>query len=208
MSRGLLVCGCVAALMIAVSGSARGEMIFVENHSFEAIELPDGDFLRNGLPGWTILDGRVGAWNPTVDMFPLGVPDGQNTAYSNGGTIAQVLTEPLLPDTEYTLEVAIGHRPDRPFPGYLVQLCAGGVVLAQEGGLAPPPQTFATSIVTYAAAANDARLGQLLEIRLVGLGLQINFDRVLLSRSVVPAPGALALLGAAGLVGRGRRRRR
>ena len=206
MSKSLLAGVAVAASVIGVAGNARAESIFVENASFEFAELDDGSFVRSAPEGWTLLDGRFGSFDPTAATFP-GVPDGENTAYSNGGTIAQVLAAVLEANTTYTLQVDLGNRPETPFPGYLVQLIAGGTLLAEDTAtLEPPGQGFTTSLVTYAALPDNPMIGQSLEIRLVSLGLQVNFDDVKLIRTPIPTPGALALLAVAGLVC-GRRRR-
>jgi hypothetical protein len=209
MSRRLLVCGVAVASVAGVAASAGADSIFVENCSFEALELPDGAHLRGAPEGWTLLEGKFGVFNPTADTFPDGVPDGVNTAYSNGGTIAQVLAAVLEANTVYSLQVALGNRPETPFPGYMVQLLAGGSVLTEDvGAVAPPGQSFETSLINFQAAVADARVGEPLEIRLVSLGIQTNFDLVQLEATVIPAPGALALLGVAGLAACRRRRRR
>jgi hypothetical protein len=205
----MLVCGVVLASVAGLTASAPAGSIFVENHSFEALELPDGAWQRGAPEGWTTLEGRFGVFNPPVETFPFGVPDGVNTTYSNNGTLSQVLDAVLEPNTLYSLEVELGNRTDTPFPGYLVQLLAAGSLLAEDtGSLAPPSATFATSEVTYTATIADAHLGGALEIRLVSFGIQTNFDDVRVTATVIPAPGMLALLGVAGLAGCSRRRRR
>ncbi|MHC4129220.1 MAG: PEP-CTERM sorting domain-containing protein [Planctomycetota bacterium] len=209
MSKCLLVCGVAVASVAGLATNAHAGSIFVENHSFEATELPDGDHTRVAPPGWTTLDGRFGTFNPTAVTYPLGVPDGVNTTHSNGGTMSQVLAAVLEPNTIYTIHVELGNRPETPFPGYMVQLLAAGSLLAEDvSSVAPPSETFATSQVTYTATIADAHLGGALEIRLVSFGIQTNFDDVRVTATVIPAPGMLALLGVAGLAGCSRRRRR
>jgi hypothetical protein len=140
----MLVCGVAAASAIGVGGQVGAESIFVENASFEALELADGTFLRGAPEGWTLLDGKFGTFNPLATTFP-DVPDGENTAYSNGGTIAQVLAAVLEANTVYTLEVEIGNRPETPFPGFAVQLWAGNSLLAEDvSSFEPPGQGFTT----------------------------------------------------------------
>jgi MYXO-CTERM domain-containing protein len=202
----MLVCGVVAASVAGLAGNAGAGSIFIENASFEAIELDDGAWVR-AHDGWTLLEGKFGTFDPLAVSFP-GVPDGENTAYSNGGTIAQVLAAVLEANTVYQLEVEIGNRPETPFPGFQVQLFAGDSLLAEDvSSFEPPGQGFTTSLVSYVALPDDPNLGQSLSIRLVSLGIQVNFDDVRLNGSPLPAPGALALLAVAGL-GCGRRRRR
>ena len=137
----------------------------------------------------------------------MGIPDGVNVAYSNGGTISQVLSATLTPGT-YTLLVDIGSRLDEPLVAnggvYIVELLAGGTILAEDNNtLKPAPGTFLTSTVTYTASANDPLLGQSLEIRLVNpIGAaQNNYDDVRLSLSSVPEPTSVLLLGIASCFG-------
>jgi MYXO-CTERM domain-containing protein len=207
MSKALLVCGVVATSAFGVAGTAHAESIFVENHSFETIVITDGSFVAGAPDGWTRLSGPVGKFNPAVDAFPGEAPDGYNTAYSNGGSIAQVLVATMEANTLYTLRVEIGDRAENPFPGYHVELWAGSDLLnADNNSFAPPGKGFDTSIVTFLALPEDPRIGQSLEIRLVGLGNQVNFDNVTLSGVPIPTPGTLALLAAAALISRRRRR--
>jgi MYXO-CTERM domain-containing protein len=206
MSKRMLVCTVVVASVAGVAGHADAGSIFVENASFEALDLDDGTFVRGAPEGWTLIEGRFGTFDPLAISFPS-VPDGENTAYGNGGTIAQILAAVLEANTVYTLEVAIGNRPEAPFPGFAVQLWAGDSLLAEDvSSFVPPGQGFRTSLVNYVALPDNTAAGQLLEIRLVSLGRQVNFDDVTLDGSPLPAPGALALLGLAGLGCRRRRR--
>ncbi len=207
MSKKMLVCGAVAASVAGVGGHANAGSIFVENASFEAVALEDGTTLRGAPGGWMLIEGIFGTFDPLAISFP-GVPDGENTAYSNGGTIAQVLAAVVEANTVYTLEVEIGNRPETPFPGFAVQLWAGNNLLTEDvSSFEPPGQGFTTSLVTYVALPDDTMAGLSLEIRLVSMGIQVNFDDVKLHGSPLPAPGALALFGLAGLGCRRRRRR-
>ena len=207
MSKSMLVCGVVAASVAGVVGHANAESIFVENASFEAITLTDGTFVTTTPEGWTLIEGKFGTFNPLAISVP-NVPDGENTAFSNGGTMAQVLVAVLEANTVYSLEVEIGNRPETAFPGFAVQLWAGDSLLAEDvSSFEPLDQGFTTSLVNYVALPGDTMAGQTLQIRLVSLGIQVNFDDVRLNGVPLPAPGALALFGLAGLGCRGRRRR-
>jgi MYXO-CTERM domain-containing protein len=207
MSKGLLYSGVAAAMVAASAGSARAESIFVENPGFEANVLEDGAWTTFAPDGWTLLEGWFGTFNPTENHFPGGVPDGYNAAYGNGGTIAQVLSAVLEADTQYTLRVDIGNRRNFPFPGYRVELLAGGELVAEDDdNLRPQTTTFETAHVRFHTDATDPLVGLPLEIRLVSLGRQIAFDNVRVNSSPIPAPTAMALLAVAGLAGRRRRR--
>ncbi|MHC4220271.1 MAG: hypothetical protein ACYSU7_17640, partial [Planctomycetota bacterium] len=207
MSRSLLVWGVLVTSATGLAGTAHAESIFVENASFESLVITDGTWDLGAPEGWTLLGGKFGVFNPTVTTFPGGVPDGNNSAYSNGGTITQVLAAVLEPDTVYSLAVDLGNRPETDFPGYQVQLWAGGELIADDdSSFTPAGQNFESSLVTFLALPDDPRLGQSLEIRLVSLGIQVNYDNVTLNGTLIPTPGALALLCVAGLVGWRRRR--
>jgi streptogramin lyase len=164
-------------------GTTMTTAVPINNPGFEAQVLGDGGFLTTTLTGWTLsVPSQSGPYNPPAGAYPGGVvPEGQNVAYSNGGTISQVLTQALVAGTRYTLTVRVGDRLDAAFPGYRVQLLAGGTLLAEETAQTPANGTFATSTVDYDSMANDPRAGLPLEIRLVSNGIQVNFDDVRLT---------------------------
>lgn len=178
--------------------------------------------------------------NPGVYVnFPAGAAEGQRVAiafnfFGSGGGgeygLEQTLAETLAADTTYTLEVEIGNIASGTamsgqffdlsgFPGYRVDLMAGGQILAQDvnslGGTIPEGQ-FATSTVVFATGASHAQLGQPLVIRLVNLNvidagfpladLEVDFDDVRLDATGAPPPSvplaawpfAVGLLAAAG----------
>jgi hapalindole H/12-epi-hapalindole U/12-epi-fischerindole U synthase len=194
-----------------------------------------------------ILDGNldaVGVLNPTgTTYFPAGAPEGNNVALIylsediDGGAVSlsQPLTSTLQPNTVYTLSVEVGNiasgfgpPPSNQFfdldgfPGYSVQLLAGGVVLAEDVDSlhnSIPEGTFATSTIQFSSGASHSQLGQALEIRLTNLniretlenpGIEVDFDNVRLNATPVPGPSALtiALLGFSGFGMLSSRRRR
>ena len=85
------------------------------------------------------------------------------------------------------------------FPGYSIQLFAGGTVLAQDNNtLAPAEGTFALSTVQFTSGGADAGFGQALTIRLLNLnlpnsGIEVNFDDVQLTAIAIPEPSTYAL---------------
>ena len=169
-----------------------------------------------GVSGWTTSNiTSIGTYKPTTAQFTNEAPDGLNTAFENNdttGTIAQVLTATLQPNTIYKLQVEVGARLDYPFAAYDVQLVAGSVVKASNNTVVPVAGSFSTVTVSFSAANNDPQLGQPLEIRLVIVGGtppgQVNFDNVRLvaipegvapvasQNSILALVAALALLGA------------
>jgi len=155
--------------------------------------------------------------NPGVyAYFPAGAAEGQRVgiAFNFDGSeglgeygLFQELGDTLQPYTTYTLEVEIGNIdsgtalsgqffPLEGFPGYRVELLAGGVMLEQDdnslaGTIADGE--FATSTVTYTTGGSNALFGQNLEILLVNLNqedpsfpdsdIEVDFDDVRLDAS-------------------------
>lgn len=159
----------------------------------------------------------VGVLDPTGSkFFPGGAPEGIRVALTflaeqvgqSPMGLTQVLTETLQPNTTYVLTVQVGDIESgtgaRPcdvfgffdldgFPGYQVQLLAGGVVIAQDDNtLAATLQDgqFALSTVQAVIGGAHPQLGQPLEIRLINLnipgtaeapGIEVDFDDVMLT---------------------------
>lgn len=163
----------------------------------------------------------VGILNPTGGTnYPAGAPQGLNVALiylsqdvgMGEAGLTKVLAEPLGANMRYTLTVEVGNIASgtnappfdifynlEGFPGYRVQLLAGGEVIAEDDNtLAPtiPEGQFRTSVIEVDIAADHPRLGQALEVRLINLnipgteeapGIEVNFDNVRLDASPVPA---------------------
>ncbi|HST41956.1 MAG TPA: hypothetical protein VLK58_20730, partial [Conexibacter sp.] len=90
------------------------------------------------------------------------------------------------------------------FPGYRVELRAGGRLLAHEQDRVKPAEgLFVETGVAYSATADDRALGKPLEIRLVNrnarAGAEVDFDDVRLQ--VARASGGGASLGSGGVAG-------
>jgi hapalindole H/12-epi-hapalindole U/12-epi-fischerindole U synthase len=170
---------------------------------------------------------------PPYEFFPTGAQEGSRVAIAfNFFTsrvageygLQQTLADTLQPNTTYTLEVDIGNIASGfdvlnnfynlgGFPGYRVDLLAGGVAVASDdnslAGLIPEGE-FATSTIEFTTGATHPRLGQALGIRLVNLNvidgsaptadLEIDFDDVRLSAVPVPEPSTWMLVAASLLV--------
>lgn len=165
---------------------AHSESITISNPSFEQPSLADGSYTIENIPGWsTINTGNPGVFNPPSASFGS-IPDGENTLYSNGGTVIQTLPTTLTPNTTYNLGVSVGKRLDYTnFPGFTVELRAGNTVLVsanQTNILSPAPGTFQRLNLTY-ISPSSVPPGQHLEIRLKSAGAQTNFDLVTLDAS-------------------------
>lgn len=183
----------------------------------------------------------IGTLSPFAPFFTGGAPEGQRVAIAfnflgSGDTgeygLQQTLTESLQANTNYTLDVDIGNIASGTavsgqnfelsgFPGYRVDILAGGVIVAQDNnslaGLVPDGE-FATSTISFSTAATHSQLGQLLEIRLVNLNqtdpshlgsdLEVDFDNIRFNSSSVPEPNSLTLIGLLTFVGGLTRRKR
>ena len=186
-----------------------------------------------GTPvGWNLYDPNGIAGNPGVftgtlqpngvDFFNTTAPEGTRVAIlfnaqSEGAGeygFEQTLTATLQANTEYELSVEVGNIASGvatngvffnldEFPGYRVELLAGGVVIASDtNGLLIPEAEFATSIVNFQTVDFHPLLGQPLGIRLVNENiippgfiqdtspdLEVDFDDVqLIANPVEPTP--------------------
>jgi hypothetical protein len=162
----------------------------------------------------------IGVLNPGASgLYPLGVPEGANcgvvflldnfgnqTFFANQPAgLSQTLGAVLQTSTRYTLRVQVGNLayvPTPPhsqfqfggFPGYRVDLLAGGQVLASDfDSLDPAEGEFELSVVTFDVGGAHALSGQPLGLRLLNLnaapGIEVNFDSVELFAEAVPSTG-------------------
>ncbi len=148
-----------------------------------------------------------------------GAPDGssvglvflENTTNLAEAGLQQTLTTVLGLSTQYTLTVEVGNFSDAGggsfdftgFPGYRVDLFAGGILLASDDNtLSPGEGIFETSVVSFTTGDSHPNAGQPLAIRLVNLngpGSEVNFDNVRLDASAIPEPSSV-FLGAIGMI--------
>ncbi len=164
----------------------------------------------------------IGTLTPTAPIFfTSGSPEGQRVGiafnfFGSGGQgeygMQQTLAATLQANTAYTLSVEIGNIASGiaqsggffdldGFPGYRVDLLAGGVTLAQDlnslSGVINEGE-FLTSQISFTSGATPTQLGQNLQIRLVNLNevdaafpaadLEVDFDNVRLTATAVPEP--------------------
>lgn len=206
-----------SCLMIVPQGQVRAASIFIANHSFETPVITDlSGVLDTGISttgNWTFAGGmNQGFINPglgenNVPGFWYGpsptLPNGNQVAWSNGGTISQTLSATLQANTKYTLGAFVGRRFGENFPGYNIQLLAGTTVLASSGSsVTPTAGTFAPVTVSYTSGSSGSLIGQALKISLTSSsGSQTNFDLITLDASPIPEPSAMLGLLGFGLLG-------
>ncbi len=205
-------------------------------------DLYDPGAITGGGAGGTFFIGTLTPTAPT--FFTSGAPEGQRVGiafnyFGSGGLgeygMQQTLVETLQPNTVYSLDVEIGNIASGTaqngtffdisgFPGYRVDLLAGGVILAQDNNSLAgsiPEGEFAATNVSFTTGSTHAQLGQALQIRLVNLNvvdagapnadLEVDFDNVRLDASAasVPEPaGFLITAVGLGAVLCGRRRQK
>jgi len=206
-----------SCLMIVPQGQVRAASITILNPSFEDPIAP-----QQGMTGFYTL-GVIGNWfnaaapgqdqgvlNPSKSQELTGsdifydkpVPDGDQVAYSNGGTLAQQLSAVLQPNTRYTLSAYIGRRKVLAFPNNSIILLAGGTILASSDSVTPDPGTFLPVTVNYTSGSiGDPLIGQPLAIYLSSFDVQTNFDMITLDASPIPEPSAILGLLGFGLLG-------
>jgi hypothetical protein len=170
--------------------------------------------------------GTTADYTPDPPCFPDGAPEGDNVVllYRSGDAggneygVEQTLTDTLAAETLYTLAVEVGDIASCAglvppyqsffvldgFPGFRVQLLAGGALIAEENRpLALEEGEFGTATLAFATDAAPAQLGQPLAIRLVNRslpdvpgvdGLEVDFDDVRLDATPLPEPAALPVL--------------
>lgn len=210
----------VPLLLLLVVMKSFAVDITISNFSFEApVTAPDTFQTTAPPPGWSaygVIDfvwRTVGVVNPnTTQLYLDPVPHGSNIGvaflgptfsnYPSG--LRQTLSTTLVGRTTYTLTVAVGNMayvPTPPhnqfdfngFPGYRVELLAGGFVVASDNNsLLPGEGRFLTSTVQVATSSGHTNIGLPLGIRLINLdsapGIEVNFDNVRLSAVPIPDP--------------------
>lgn len=169
-----------------------------------------------------VLNPGVMASEPLATYFPAGAPEGDNVALTfydghAGGAefgIQQTLAAVLTARTRYTLTVEVGNIASgvsvvqpyagfgffdlRGFPGYRIELLAGGELLAADDDMLRPDEgEFLTSTVEAIVGSDHGRLGQSLGVRLVNLNrqdvndpvidLEVDFDDVRLDATPLDA---------------------
>lgn len=171
--------------------------ITVVNSGFESPVLGVGAS-SSAVSGWSPFGdvGFFGAWNPDAAFYANGAPENRNIgdvffspAFSGCSQVLQGAEGQFQADTTYELRVKVGRNLLDTFDGYLIQLVANGVIIAQDdNSRAPAAGTFVASTVkyTYNAALHSGLVGYPLEIRLLTKGLgggsgDVNFDEVQLT---------------------------
>lgn len=223
----------VLVVGVLSSGTLAGQSLTIVNPGFEAPAIPTGTFETTfAPPGWTEFGNinfgqrTIGVLDPLTTPYYPSAPEGENvgvifllddfavqTFFANQEAgMFQVLGDVLETSTVYTLSLEIGNIGVEPppqtflftgFPGYRVELRAGGQVLASdENGLLPAEGAFETLTLQVAVGDSHPQAGQPLEIRLVNLnaavGIEVNFDDIRLTAEATVAESCQYDLGFGG----------
>ena len=183
----LAVCAGAQGAMIAVANPGFEDLLTAgdgtDGDYDYATDPPKGYYYTWPLPNWGYYgQDYSGLLNPTAGMITGQAPEGQCVGFLEADTradpgpvtggLAQVLGTDLAPNMTYTLTVKVGNpiKVDysfNTFPGYRVQLLAGGTVLAEDPNTqAVAKDQWVTSTVVY-SSGSTVTPGQKLEIRLV-----------------------------------------
>ncbi|MDC8756516.1 PEP-CTERM sorting domain-containing protein [Janthinobacterium sp. hw3] len=114
-----------------------------------------------------------------------------------------------MSNTNYTLSLAVGQRLASSPPNCLIELLAGGKVIASFANpIQLSPGKFGLATLNYESSAHEDYVGRVLGIRLRALNEAVEFDKIALSTvSAVPEAQTYAmLLAGLGLLGFVRRR--
>jgi len=157
------------------------------------------------IPGWVRSPfSDTGLFRPAVPLRFNSVPDGITVAYSNAGSISQIVGATAETGVTYILQVMIGLRNDGfANPGTASLTINGNSVLAT--GVAPTVGNWSPFTATYTATLADN--GSPIEILLNAPSEQGTWDMVSLTAVPEPSTWAMLLVGF-GMVGFAARRRK
>jgi hypothetical protein len=191
--KSLLLLVCVALM----GASAWADGVTVQNASFETtntLGTPCGTgcaYNSGPIPGWTILAGLSGSWQPNATYFNLPLPDGNIVAYTYGAIVQDLGA--LTANTNYTLSVFVGDRLDGQSGNYLVGLIGGDSLMCSSGGASSAIGSGFFAQKTCSFSTGSAPLGDLSIVLESTGGGQSDFDKVSVS---TPEPSSVLLLGA------------
>lgn len=238
-STGLWYSNLILFILLSAGQEARADLVPIVNAGFEDTtgQSSFNEFTFGVPVGWQAHDPNSiagpgvfwGTLEPNgTDFFNSTAPEGDlvtilfNSQREGDGEygLEQTLGATLQANTSYVLSVEVGNIASGfatdgtfynldEFPGYRIELLAGGVVLSTDlNSLTIAEGEFATSTIQFSTGTSHAQLGQNLGIRLVNLNvipdgftqatspdLEVDFDNVVLQANAIPEPSAFYLFG-------------
>ena len=198
-----LSAGLSVVLFVMVSGSSASS-ISILNASFENPSCGVSAPISCTPADWTVTVGTADAFLPAGTAWDS-IPDGSQVAWSNGGTLTQILAATITPDTTYTLSVWVSQRWEAGSFLPEIQLLGGSTPLfimnnSNPGGSAPTKNNDGTYnwvdwTMSWTSPSSGPAIGQTLGIVLGSDGIQTDFDDISLTASV-PEPAAIVLVSA------------
>ncbi|HEY9621445.1 MAG TPA: PEP-CTERM sorting domain-containing protein [Crinalium sp.] len=190
----------IAAVGLSLSPAQAAQLTLTNSSFDQGVTLNPGG-VSGIITGWTIgANTSSGVYYPVASDFTPSLSPNDYVAFINRGSISQTLSDTLLADTTYTLNLNVGWRSVFRPVDYSVQLLAGSTLLAEDNltnllqreGLttsAISSGRFFLSSLTFTSTQSTLGIGQPLTIRLSSSGIQTNFNNLtLLAVSQTPTP--------------------
>lgn len=173
--------------------------VTLSNPGFENPTLANGES-TSAVEGWSPVGDvtLAAAWHPSADFYASGAPEGQNVgdvfqspAFSGFSQFLQGSEGQFQAVNSYGIKVKVGRNLLDPYDGYVIQLLANGIILAQDdNSRVPTAGSFVTASLNYSynPSLHSGLVGYPLEIRLLSKGLgagsgDVNFDDVQMTYS-------------------------
>lgn len=173
-----------AAIMVAAAAAA-ADFVTLTNPGFENPPLANGGVSFTAPPGWTG-SGASGVIDPSNAHTSGGIaPEGENVAWSNGGSLTQMTATPITPGLAYRLKVKVGARLDLSIPEWTISLRAGGEdLISVSAPPYPPSGGFIPLTLVYVSPPDDPFAGAVIGVRLAVSNIQALWDDVTLEEFV------------------------
>ena len=175
--------------------ATQSHAIAIVNADAETDGLGEGLY-TSPAAGWTKSGADAGAQNFTSAEFST---DHDSALYVNdGSTLSQTLS-PFYESNDYSLSLDIGWRGDAGYPtapDFRVELWAGATQLGvfDQTDVTLVKGQFVAATLAIDGSAYSVADGETLEIRLVGVSTQVNFDNVSLSINDLEVASASATM--------------
>ena len=155
-SKVLLLSGLIASVGFISTLSTQASLVTINNSSFENPSVPGS--WNYVIDNWNI-SGTAGVWDSSG--WGITAQDGNQIGYigtgaAGGGTVSQVLTATLQPNSTYSLSIQVVGRPGGYNPGtdYSISLFAGSSLLTSVTPVIPTTYSWTSLVATYSTGAS------------------------------------------------------